>query len=178
MEKVKEIKQKMQAEYRRWQNLKTRGGNDPFWEDGYYMNLTRSHIIALRHQCETELQPEDYPEEYNFPIPPQVDDNYMARPDEIRRNAANTLRICLESSVYQYVKANYKVLGRKAEIAMLPVEGLQNMAKHEDLVYMRRYEKPERILNSLQECKEKIMKLLDEGKKELPKGQLSIFDFM
>nr|DAW03860.1 MAG TPA: hypothetical protein [Caudoviricetes sp.] len=61
---------------------------------------------------------------------------------------------------------------------MLPVEGLQNMTKNEDLVYMRRYEKPERILNSLQECKEKIMKLLGEDKKELPEGQLSIFDFM
>lgn len=178
MEKVKKIKQKMQAEYRMWEHLKTQGGNDPWWEDGYNMNLTRNHILDLRHQCETELQPEDYPEEYHLPLPQQVDDNYMARPDEIRRNAANTLRICLESSVYQYVKANYKVLGMDAEIAMLPVEGLQDMAKHEDLVYMRRYEKPDHILDLLQECKGKIMQLLGEDKKELPEGQLSIFDFM
>nr|DAH37010.1 MAG TPA: hypothetical protein [Caudoviricetes sp.] len=178
MNKAKKIKQEMQAEYCRWEALKTHGGNDPMWEDGYNMNLVRAHIIDLRFQCEKELLPEEYPEEYNRPIPEYVDDNYMARPDEIRRNAANTLRICLESSVYQYVKANYKVLGMNAEIAMLPVEGLQNMAKHEDLVYMRRYEKPERVLNPLQECKEKIMKLLGEDKKELPEGQLSIFDFM
>ena len=175
MDKAKKIKQEMQAEYCRWETLKTCGGNDPWWEDGYNMNLVRNHIISLRYQCEKELKPEEYPEEYNRPIPQQVDDRYMARPDEIRRNAANTLRICLESTAYQYVKANYKVLGMDAEIAMLPVEDLQ---KSKDLVYMRRYEKPERILNQLQECKEKIMKLLGEDKKDLPEGQLSIFDFM
>lgn len=178
MDKPQEIKQKMAEAFQHWEKLKTYGGNDWWWSDGWTMNEERKNIIDLRWRCEHELKPEEYPEEYSRPVPDLVDNNYVARPDEIRRNAANTLRICLESSVYQYVKANYKVLGMDAEIAMLPVEGLQDMAKHEDLVYMRRYEKPERILNSLQECKEKIMKLLGEDKKELPEGQLSIFDFM
>ena len=177
MDKAKKIKQEMQDEYCRWEALKTCGGNDPWWEDGYNMNLVRNHIIALRYQCETELQPEEYPEEYNRPIPQQVDNHYMARPDEIKRNAANTLRICLESEAYQYVKTHYKALGMEAEIAMLPVEGLQNcIEKSEDLVYMRRYENPERVLGPLSECKEKIMELLHEN--DLPEGQLSIFDYI
>lgn len=177
MDKPQEIKQKMTEAFRHWEKLKTYGGNDWWWSDGWAMNEERKNIMDLRWQCEHELKPEEYPEEYSRPVTDLVDNNYVARPDEIKRNAANTLRICLESTAYQYVKTHYKALGIEAEIAMLPVEGLQNcIEKSGDLVYMRRYENPESVLGPLSECRQKIMELLHEN--DLPEGQLSIFDYI
>ena len=63
-----------------WKHIQEHGCNDPFYPDGCNMNLTRNHILSykgeIREICEENSIP--LPEEYYFPTPPEVDNNYMA----------------------------------------------------------------------------------------------------
>jgi hypothetical protein len=63
-----------------WEYINKNGCNDPFWPDGTNMNLTRNHIIYAKDQiseiCEVNNLP--IPEEMYLPIPPEVNDYYMA----------------------------------------------------------------------------------------------------
>lgn len=91
----KKIVQEQVTEYRtsiaerldRWKYINENGCVDPFWPDGTNMNLTRNHIIHNKNQiaglCEANELP--LPEEYFLPLPPEVDNNYMARLDQKRR---------------------------------------------------------------------------------------------
>ncbi len=53
------------------------------------MNLVRNHIMYYKGKIEETLPP--YPEIYHREIPPEVDMDYIARPDEIRENAKISL---------------------------------------------------------------------------------------
>lgn len=75
MDKQREIKQKMAEAFQHWEKLKAYGGNDWWWSDGWTMNEERKNIMDLRWRCEHELKPEEYPEEYNRPVPDLVDNN-------------------------------------------------------------------------------------------------------
>lgn len=63
-----------------WKDINDHGCNDPFWEDGCNMNLVRNHIIYFRRQIEDICIEKGLvlPEEYYLPIPPAVDEHYMA----------------------------------------------------------------------------------------------------
>lgn len=70
-----------------WKHMNDNGCNDPFWTDGCNMNLTRNHIIYYRRNIErlcSEMEC-NLPPEYYLPIPPEVDNNYMANLDHTVR---------------------------------------------------------------------------------------------
>ena len=69
------------------------GGSDPFYHDGVNLNLVRNHIIYAKRQFAESVSDGDLPEVYYRETPPEVEQSYMARADEIRQNAANTLKI-------------------------------------------------------------------------------------
>lgn len=79
-DKVKECCQGIHREIEHWKDINQNGCNDPFWPDGFNMNLTRNHIISYQRQiheiCTENQLP--LPEEYYLSIPPEVDNNYMA----------------------------------------------------------------------------------------------------
>lgn len=70
----------IRKEINRWKNLEKNGGSDPFWADGYNLNLVRNHIIYYKGKiCELcNMTDMALPEEYYLPTPPKVDDHYMA----------------------------------------------------------------------------------------------------
>lgn len=79
-QEMKDLKNEILLENAIWRNINENGCNDPFWADGVNMNLTRNHIIYARMRiyeicCETGKK---LPEEYYLPVPPEVDNNYMA----------------------------------------------------------------------------------------------------
>ena len=92
--KKKAIKEQL-LEYRlsiietmeRWKCINENGCNDPFWADGWNMNLLRNHIIyykgGIAQICEENRLP--LPEEYYLPLPPKVDGEYMAKLDQKER---------------------------------------------------------------------------------------------
>lgn len=62
--KAEKLGKELRDSYERWNHILQNGVGDPFWEDGANMNLVRNHIIYYKRQCEAELLPEEYPEEY------------------------------------------------------------------------------------------------------------------
>lgn len=56
------------------------GCNDPQWPDGCNMNLVRNHIFyyksKIKDLCDKYNQ--ELPVEYFLPVPPEVDNKYMA----------------------------------------------------------------------------------------------------
>lgn len=70
-----------------WKHICSKGCNDPFWPDGCNMNLCVNHVIYYKELIE-ELCMETgwtFPEEYYIPVPPEVDDGYMANLDQVER---------------------------------------------------------------------------------------------
>lgn len=174
----KETEQRLIDSFARWEHLYTHGGSDPFWEDGYNLNLIRNHIIYERRKLE-EL--EYFPEIYNRDIPPEVDNAYMARADEIREHAKQSLAIYLADANYQYLMKNScRIDKRIADSTCLGnvlgyVSGLREFIKNDSLLEMRRHEKPSNYLESFESCRKSLEKILEEPKPEKP-GQLSLFD--
>lgn len=68
----KQLGKEIRDSRKRYEDLRVHGGSDPFWSDGANMNLCRNHVMYFRKQVETELDPENYPEEYFLEIPAEV----------------------------------------------------------------------------------------------------------
>ena len=63
----------------------------------------RNHILYFKRQIE-ETQPlYKNSEVYQRELPPQVEDSYMARAEEIRAHAKDALRILQGDPYYQYL---------------------------------------------------------------------------
>ena len=74
MDRKTELGMEIAQELERWNRLQKFGGDDPFQPDGIGMNLIRKQIIALKEECETELDG-DYPPEYHIKSPEEVKDD-------------------------------------------------------------------------------------------------------
>lgn len=182
--KIEELQENLKKDFQRWDYLNTHGGSDPLYEDGFNMNLVRNHILYDKRKCQEELEEKDFPEEYFRETPPQVDNYYMARMDEIRENAINTLRIYKDDKNYIFITQNIGKLNEKQKeqcyisAVMGYVTGLKNFINGNDYVGMRRHEHPERYQDSFVNCSRKIEEYLKNipTEKILPIGQLTLFD--
>ena len=107
----KQLGKEIRDNLERYEYLRAHGGSDPFWSDGVNMNLCRKHVIYLRSRVETDLYPEYYPDEYGLEIPEEVDNNYMADPDGIRRDDLVVMRRCQDPEFYvNYLRNSRKKL--------------------------------------------------------------------
>lgn len=85
-----QIREEINQEFRRWNELADGGCHDPHWPDGVNMNLVRNHIIyrymLLREKMTEPVQLSLFgicePLERERPIPPEVPDCYMVRDGE------------------------------------------------------------------------------------------------
>lgn len=86
-QEIRTLCKNIRGEIDHWEYINRNGCNDPFWPDGVNMNLTRNHIIYAKRQiveiCEEHGIP--IPEEMYLPIPPKVNDYYMANLKQKRR---------------------------------------------------------------------------------------------
>ena len=160
----KQIEEELINSHKRWTQLYREGGNDPFWEDGVNLNLERNHILNYRRRLE-EL--EYFPEIYYKEVPPEVDRKYMARKEEIRKHAEESLIRYKEDADYQYLVQNVsRVAKKKAEEICLGavlgyVSGLQIAILNNDLITMRRHENPDFYRDSFNTCRIKMEKLIE-----------------
>lgn len=80
--KLRSYAQDIRREIVHWCTLRDCGGNDPFWEDGTNMNLTRNHVIYAKRQidelCGRYGLPA--PAERYIETPPLVPNEYYAGP--------------------------------------------------------------------------------------------------
>ena len=89
LETVEELAQQAKLEYNHWLALREHGCNDPSWPDGVNMNLTRNHIIYYKERIEELISSQGLlfaPDGIDVPTPPEVDNNFMARRDDPRKN--------------------------------------------------------------------------------------------
>lgn len=145
----------LKRSFDRWEYLKERGGSDPFWADGCNMNLIMSHIMSYKRKIEEFGEP--YPEIYYRETPPETDDNYMARSDEIRENAKKALAEFEENVNLQYIRQEVARLS-DTELKRLNIpivigyeSSLRTAIAKDDLLEMRRYENPCKYIESFEQ---------------------------
>ena len=93
----------LQKDFNRRDRLYKYGGSDTFWSDGCNMNLVRNHILNNKRKIEETMTLDEYPAIYFRETPPEMDRDYMARADEIRKNAKESLEAYLADPDYQYL---------------------------------------------------------------------------
>lgn len=152
----------LENSFARWDFIHEHGCSDPFWADGVNMNLVRNHIMYYKQQLSEEATLFLLPKAYYREVPPEVDNNYMARPDEIRQNAARSMQIIdadenLKFVQQQSVHLTEKQLKQLCIPAILGyAENLRRAISEDDLLTMRRYENPNGYLESFQSAAQKL----------------------
>ena len=89
--------------YDQWENLYKRGGSDPFYPDGVNLNLVRNHILYFKQRIEEEQPLYKNTQAFRRELPPKVEDSYMARSEEIRSHAKDSLAAYLADPYCQYL---------------------------------------------------------------------------
>ena len=190
-EKEKEnLTEELTKSFEHWEHLKEHGGSDPSYADGGSMNLERNHIIYYKQKMVEEYgrDYEKYPEIFYREMPPKVNDDYMARAGEIKDGAAQALEYYISDPNFFYLLANKDMLTEKEakQISLYNVlgyaSGLARAIKDGDLITMRRHAgRPEGYLESFAQCATRMMKIINEKKKEPEQVQgnvqLSLFQF-
>ncbi len=158
----------LEKAYTHWQDLYDHGGSDPTWPDGVNLNLVRNHIIYYKRQIEETCPLYMGDKLYQRDLPPEVDNNYMARPDEIREHARQSLQTYLADPDYRYLLRHKDSLPPKAqkELCLYAVlnyaNGLRLAIERDDLVSMRRHERPGLYLDSFKSCADKVRAVLED----------------
>lgn len=163
-QEIIQLQKNIRSEQDQWNVLRDHGGHDPFWADGVNMNLTRNHIIyavrTVKQICDNNGF--EVPEWiHGVLIPPEVDENYMARKEEIRANAKKMYAKILKDPNYNYLqkampRLSSDLLKRFSVSAVMGyAENLKNALVSDDYITMRRYEWTW-YLDSFKQCAEKI----------------------
>jgi len=147
----------LENDYARWDELFTKGGSDPFWTNGVNLELTRSHILYYKAQlAKQENSLFGLPDIYYRETPPEVDIDYMARPDEIRENARKAMEIIDADENLKFVREQAPSLS-EAQLKQFCIAAIINYAENlrraiaaDDLIIMRRYEHPDGYLESFE----------------------------
>ena len=102
--------------FARWDFLLQNGGSDPYWPDGFNMNLVRNHIISYKKQIEALMDQESeeislfsrtYPDVYYRETPDEVSDDYMSKADEIRARANQQIVLYENDPNFRYCLENH-----------------------------------------------------------------------
>lgn len=153
----------LERNYARWDEVFTKGGSDPFWSDGVNLELTRNHILYCKEQlAKQENSLLGLPEAYYRETPPEVDCDYMARPDEIRENARKAMGIIDADENLKFVREQSASLSEQQNKQWcIPAiinyaENLRCAIAADDLIIMRRYEHLDSYLESFESAAIKI----------------------
>ena len=152
----------LEKSFARWDFIRENGCSDPFWTDGVYMNLVRNHIIFYKQKLSEEATLFLLPEAFYRETPPLVDNDYMARADEIRQNAARSMQIIDADKNLRFVREqSAKLTEKQLKQLCIPailgyVVSLRRAISEDDLLTMRRYENPKSYLESFQSAAQKL----------------------
>ncbi|MGB8454501.1 MAG: hypothetical protein WCD89_19500 [Anaerocolumna sp.] len=155
----KNMEEELISSFKQWEHLYRHGGGNPFWSDGGNLNLVRNHILHYKNQLKEKNH---IPEIFYKETPPEVDQNYMTRTEEIRVNAVKSLRAYLASEDYIYLLNNmYKLKPKQQEETHIGnilgyVSGLRQDILSDDLAAMRRHENHKCCMENFHECRIKL----------------------
>ena len=169
----------LEERFRRWDALYEHGGSDPFYADGVNLILVRNHILHCKNQMEEKYADGDMPEVYFRPTPPEVDNDYVARSDEIRAAAGAVLESYMADPHYNYLKSHALMLdAAQAKSTSIRnvlgyATGLERAIADDDLITMRRHLNSNAYLQAFAECEVRVREALNQ-----PQTQLSLFSML
>jgi len=159
----------LQNAFDRWDHYYEHGGRDPNYADGYNMNHLRRQIQIHRKHLEDNPTLFGFPDIYSREVPSEVDPDYMARPDEIRAAAKASLEAYRADSSYQFILAHRDEIPEKvlSKISFGAVQGyvigLEHAISKDNLVDMRRHERPDGYLDSFESCVRRMREFMSGG---------------
>lgn len=177
-ERLKQTVKDCLERYQHWQKLYEDGGSDPFYTDGANLALVRNHIIYYKKQMEEACLALacELPDVYFRALPPEVPAGYMAKPDEIRQAARETLAAYEKDEDYLALLRVGKQLSPKQKektgylAAMGYVTRLKSALESDDLVTLRLYRRTDVYADAIKECRKRVDVL------ELEPYQMTLFD--
>lgn len=110
--KLKDFAKKIIEEVKHWNKEYKNGCSDPFWSDGFNLNLTRNHVIYYKNKIlklceENNLK---VPNEYFIPVPQCVDNNYFAKPNSERAiRIINDYGLCANTEKVNKISNNQQI---------------------------------------------------------------------
>ena len=167
----------LKERFDRWDDIYQNGANDPFWPDGTNLRFVKNHIIYYKSEMEKQIENGRYPDIYYRETPPDIESTYMARADEIRKNAKRSLEILSENKDMEYIKRKAvtveKSFAEKTSARSLinNLTMLSDAVENDDLVVMRRYENVDTLLSAINVCAEKLREYVPPEN-----SQLTLFD--
>lgn len=153
--------------FERWDDYYVNGGTDPFWYDGYNLNLIRRHILSYKMKIEEEYDVDAYPVIYYRETPPEVPNEYMAKADDIRAGARKALALYLEDENYVYLWEIKNSIPQKTatQFSLKSILGCASRLEYailtDDLLAMRRHENAAGYLSSIAFCAERVREILE-----------------
>jgi hypothetical protein len=172
----------LQKSFDQWDNLYESGCSDPFWSDGVNLQLVRNHILFYKAQIEESCEPDNYPAIYHKQTPPEVPQDYMARADEIRKNAKRSLALYEQDESYKFLLKKVVHIDPKEEKKLCVrnvinyTKGLDDAIASDDLVTMRRHENSDAYLPSFERCASQVRELKPPENEQLSLFSLSLED--
>ena len=167
----------LKERFERWDNIYKNGANDPFWQDGVNLKFVRQHIIHYKSEMEKQIKDGNFPEIYFRETPPEIENSYMARPDEIRKNALKSLETLKENKTLEYIKRKAVTMEKSfvdktsARSLINSLASLSDAIEKDDLVVMRRYENIDNLLSAIDICAKKLQEYVPPEN-----SQITLFD--
>ena len=126
---------------------------------------------------EKQIKDGNFPEIYFRETPPDIESSYMARPDEIRKNALKSLEVLKANKTLEYIKRKAVTMEKsfvdktsaRSLISSLTI--LSNAVETDDLVTMRRYENIDNLLSEMDICAQKLQEYVPPEN-----SQITLFD--
>lgn len=170
----------LEKAHKHWKDLYENGCYDPSWADGVNLNLVRNHMLNYQKEIENLYSNKEKPSVYFEEIPEEVNDDYMARKDEILKKAISLCDMYCELKEVQDVLSAEEYLSKKEfndlhiQIDVNCVRGLKQAIHKQDYVEMRCISRNfEENIHRILEVHEQIMnKQHEEGQ------QMNIFEMM
>lgn len=170
----------LEERFHRYDEVFENGCNDPFYSDGISLNLIRNHIIYIKRKMEESLTTEEYPDVYYRKTPEEVSYDFMVKPDEIRAEAKETLKMFNNYFYLDELKSAFYYLDKKQlvdtgiERALCLIKNLDQAIKKDNLVEMRRLSaNPEEKIKDFEKAFDKLCEINMEEER-----QISLFEIM
>jgi len=169
---AREYEERLQELYNRWNLWRQNGALEAEFSDGIYLNNLRKGIEAFLRQIEKALPEEYYPECYYSPLPPVMDESYMANESAIREAARQALDSYRKNPDYQWLIEHYCNLQNDDREAgetyrlFCHEEVLEQAMNEGNLLSMKRESCQEGLAAALVLCRKKMEKRLCNGKRK------------
>lgn len=171
---IDQVIETLKNDFIQWEYAYNNGTNDPLWADGVNLNLIRNHIIYDKKQIEKLMISKEYPEIYYKDTPIELDVEYMANSNEIRKLAKQILK---EWKSYFYLEElkcassyldKYQLVETGIQASLNRIRLLETAINDDDLVTMRRLGNyGDEQVNDLKNAFEALCKLNQEEEHQI-----------